>query len=223
MEFQKLVLFDVDGTLISAPNFLENYLVFLGEQLSEFYGKNLTVNVDGLDGTTERGILKTVLKRQGIDTTNKDLDTFFSLAGDRYNVSSRDLVLFPHVRDVIEKVHSYYLLGLCTGNPEKIARKKLEEIGMDDFFGFGGFGNESEIRGEIVNLAINRAKHGGWNGRKDNTYVVGDTTKDIESGKYAGVKTIGITTGSVTRDKLQGAGADFVIDSFSELEDCLQK
>ena len=47
---------------------------------------------------------------------------------------------------------------------------------------------------------------------------IGDTVADIEEGKNAGVKTIGVTTGTQSREKLEKAGANWVCDGMAEIE-----
>ena len=49
------------------------------------------------------------------------------------------------------------------------------------------------------------------------TLVVGDMPVDILMGRNAGVQTCGVTYGNATRDQLQAAGTDFLIDDFAEL------
>ena len=51
----------------------------------------------------------------------------------------------------------------------------------------------------------------------DETLVVGDMGVDIQMGKAAGAKTCGVTWGNGSREDLMAAGADFIIDSMSEL------
>ena len=49
------------------------------------------------------------------------------------------------------------------------------------------------------------------------TLVVGDMNVDILMGKNAGAKTCGVTYGNGTKEELEEAGADYIIDSFDEL------
>ena len=51
--------------------------------------------------------------------------------------------------------------------------------------------------------------------------LMGDSTEDIFAGKNTSIKIIGVSWGSATRLKLESAGANRVVDSFSELEDLL--
>ena len=52
----------------------------------------------------------------------------------------------------------------------------------------------------------------------DEALVVGDTWYDIEMGRRASVRTCGVTYGNGSREELLNAGADFLIDDFSELK-----
>lgn len=215
---QKLILFDIDGTLVSSGDFLERYQIFLNEKFSEFFGKPVDFDFSGLHGKTERGNLKILLKRRGIEPTEKELDDFFKFVGENYIASNRDAVLLPYVKRTIRSLSKTNLLGLTTGNPELVARKKLKVVGLEDYFPFGGFGNESDVRGEIVNLALSRARNYGWRGEKKEIYVVGDTPGDVEAGKYAGIRTVAITTGPASKENLLKANPDYLIGNLSELE-----
>ncbi len=129
---------------------------------------------------------------------------------DRYRVLPGILPLLDQIskRDDIR-------LGLATGNLERGARIKLERGGLNSYFGFGGFGSDAEDRREVV---LEAARQGNLGGGVDvsgaDTYVIGDTPKDIEAGKQAGFQTVGVATGSYSVDALQATGADLVIEDF---------
>lgn len=52
--------------------------------------------------------------------------------------------------------------------------------------------------------------------------MVGDTPDDIQAGRAAGALAIGVVTGAHSRDALQAAGADAVLDSLAGLPDLLR-
>ena len=70
-------------------------------------------------------------------------------------------------------------LALLTGNPEPVARARLERLGLARFFpaGQGAFGCESESRAELIALA--RARAGDW--PAEATVEVGDTALDASA------------------------------------------
>lgn len=55
--------------------------------------------------------------------------------------------------------------------------------------------------------------------RPEDCIVVGDTHFDILMAHNAGVKAVGVTYGNGSREKLEAAGAEFIIDDFSKLLD----
>ena len=103
--------------------------------------------------------------------------------------------------------------ALLTGNPEPVARARMEKLGLEEFFprGQGAFGCESEERAELIDLA--RARAGNW--PRDRTVAVGDTPADIAGAHAAGIHVIGF--GSDLE------GADAVINRMEELPRVLER
>jgi phosphoglycolate phosphatase len=58
--------------------------------------------------------------------------------------------------------------------------------------------------------------------KANETLVVGDMNVDILMGKNAGAKACGVTYGNGTKEELEAAGADYIIDSFDELIETLR-
>jgi phosphoglycolate phosphatase-like HAD superfamily hydrolase len=109
------------------------------------------------------------------------------------------------------------LLGLTTGNVEAAAHIKLERAGLNRYFSFGGYGSDSNDRGELTKKAIERAGTLlGLPVAPSETIVVGDTPKDVAAALYAGAVAVAVATGHFTRDELAGAGADHVLGSLEE-------
>ena len=51
----------------------------------------------------------------------------------------------------------------------------------------------------------------------ENIYYVGDTTGDIKEGKQAGIKTVGVTWGWHSKEKMAAAGPNYLVDHPREL------
>jgi len=103
--------------------------------------------------------------------------------------------------------------ALLTGNPEPVARARMERIGLAELFpsGQGAFGCEAESRDELI--AIARRKAGDWPAER--TVAVGDTENDVAGARAAGIHVIGFGLGL--------DGADAVIDRMSELSPTLER
>jgi phosphoglycolate phosphatase len=117
----------------------------------------------------------------------------------------------PGVVEALERLAGEperYRLALVTGNLEPVARRKLASAGIGHYFapGQGGFGSDSEHRGELP--AVARARAGGW--ARERTVVIGDTPRDIACARADGVRVVAVATGPYSAEAL--ADADAVVD-----------
>jgi phosphoglycolate phosphatase len=110
-----------------------------------------------------------------------------------------------------------YLLGLVTGNLEAAAHIKLHRARLNRFFSFGGYGSDSDDRGELTRTALKRASLVcGTTVFGDQAIAVGDTPLDIEGAHAAGIKCVGVGSHHFDAAQLREAGADYAINSLSE-------
>jgi phosphoglycolate phosphatase-like HAD superfamily hydrolase len=107
---------------------------------------------------------------------------------------------------------------LLTGNPEPIARARMERLGLAQYFppGEGAFGCEREHRVALIDLALRRA--GDWD--PANAVAVGDTPRDIRSAHGAGLRCVAVTTGAYDETELRTA--DRVVSSLADLPAALE-
>jgi phosphoglycolate phosphatase len=105
--------------------------------------------------------------------------------------------------------------ALLTGNPELVARARMEKLGLAEFFppGQGAFGCDAEDRAELIDIARERA--GDW--PREQTVAVGDTEADVAGARAAGIHVIGFG------DDPALAGADDVIQRMDELPAALER
>jgi phosphoglycolate phosphatase-like HAD superfamily hydrolase len=101
-----------------------------------------------------------------------------------------------------------FRLSLVTGNLQPIARRKLANAGIGDYFepGQGGFGSDHLDRDELPPIA--RARAGDW--PRERTVVIGDTPRDIACARADGLRVAAVATGPFTIEQL--ADADAVVD-----------
>ena len=111
------------------------------------------------------------------------------------------------------------LLGLGTGNMEKGARIKLEPSGFNAYFLFGGYGSDSFHRAVLLKKAVVRAEKLAKKPLKGNdVYVIGDTPYDVSAGKKAGFKTVAVGTGYADWKELVAAKPDHIARDFRGTE-----
>ena len=209
-------LFDIDGTLLHCKDAV-HYFAF-SAVLTEVAGH--PVNLDGLpvQGKVDPGILRDAFARAGVAeaTWRPQMPHILESMAEHVeaNASGFQIEIMPDVREVLTHLRSRCaLLGLGTGNLQRIAWAKLAACGLGEFFSFGGFSDEHEHRGTMIATAVEEAcrrTHAGAS-----VLVVGDTPGDIEAAREAGVEVLAVSTGIFSAAELQDA--DRVIGSLGEL------
>jgi len=216
----KLILFDIDGTLTEHPvGHIEAHAVAY-QKVFGIYGSIYMIDYDG---KPDRRITKEVLTKLGIAEAEieQKMPEFLQVMGEYYDSIKLYIKpkLLPGVINTLERLSAdeNVLLGIVTGNIERIAWDKLEAAGINGYFKLGGFGNESDDRPELVKLAIERARmeHGF---DCDVIYLIGDTPVDMNAGNAAGVNTVGVATGSYSQEVLREAGATTTLPDLSDIQ-----
>ena len=111
-------------------------------------------------------------------------------------------------------------LGVATGNLRAAAEIKLARAALWDYFPFGGFGDDSRDRGELVARAIERARAiVGPDHPEEKIVVVGDTPRDVAAARACGVRVVCVPTGSYDRASLAAESPDALLETLWDLPD----
>jgi len=126
--------------------------------------------------------------------------------------------VLPGVDELLpELVDQGYLLGLVTGNVEAAAHVKLHRARLNRFFSFGGYGSDSDDRGELTKVALKRATLVyGDAVPLEQAIAVGDTPLDVEGAHAAGIACVGVGSHNYNVEQLRDAGADYAIASLAD-------
>ena len=213
-----LALFDLDGTLFLTHDPLNGRA--LAATLNEVYGVDVTAdalaNVEHR-GLTAKRIARNVLHAAGVADPAIDarLDRWCEAFAERYlellvEADTSGWEARPGAAEALSRLQAEGVrLALVTGNPEPMARARLQRLRLERFFpgGQGAFGCEAEERAALLELARERA--GDWPAAA--TAEIGDTPADVASAKAAGFRSIAITSHR-TRAEQELAGADETVD-----------
>jgi len=213
----KLLLFDIDGTLITTGG---AGMRALDRAFCQVVGIVNALDGVRLHGKTDPAIIREVFMGRGSfhlppDSLEEILEMYVKLLPEEVQQSTYTVLpgILPFLEDFQE--HPNIEIGLATGNVERGARIKLEPGNLNRFFQFGGFGSDSENRTELVKRAAqNGARHTGASLDPRDIFVIGDTPRDIDAGHEAGFQTVGVATGGYTIQDLEKAGADLVVADF---------
>ena len=217
---KRLVLFDIDGTLIHSGGAGVHALKLT---LAERFDIGDDLHDIEIAGMTDSGIVVSILKKHKIPATNENVSAFL----DSYvhflslELPRREGKLLPGVLELLKKLKSrpHLVLGLLTGNVSRGAQLKLEHYGVWHFFEFGAFADDHQDRNRLGPFARARAqeKHGREFSASE-IDVIGDTPRDIACGKAFGARTIAVATGTWSREELAKYQPDFLIDDLSNVD-----
>jgi phosphoglycolate phosphatase len=234
---RKLVLFDIDGTLVLTGG--------AGIRAMNRACETLLGHAEGLAGIpvagrTDRSILADVVSRAGHsldDGLLADLRERYvanlrgeierpgqpqtaEYLGKRGNIKA----VMPGIRPLLDALRARddVFVGLLTGNFKAGAQIKLEHFDLWKYFACGAFGDDSADRNALVPFAVERARTCGLPELgAQHILVVGDTPHDVACALAVGAVPVGVATGGYTSDQLRASGADIVFEDFSAPEDFL--
>ena len=207
-------LFDIDGTLLNAYGGA-HYNAF-HSALKQSFGLDCKIDGVPLHGNTDVGILRAVLRREGL--TDADFNAHRVSALEHMceqvelNRAQIRAEICPAITDLLSHLVSRgKLLAVASGNLAKIGWLKLEAAGLRDYFSFGAFSDDCETREDIFRSGVVEVKR--RLGPSAVVCVVGDTPADIEAAKATGLPIVAVATGIYSREQLQEYRPDVCIES----------
>ncbi len=222
MKKQRLLLWDIDGTLITTGAAGQRAIMLATAR--RFEGGDL----DGVEiaGRTDSGIAHQILTKYGEPITEESmssfLDLYLELLAQELPRSKGEVL--PGVLPLLQRLERTpdTTVGLLTGNLKRGAQLKLEHYKLWHFFAFGAFADDHHDRNELGAFALARAREGtGGEFLPAQVDVIGDTGHDIACGKAFGARTIAIATGSWPRERLAEYAPDFLFDDLANLSDVI--
>jgi phosphoglycolate phosphatase len=217
---RRLLLFDIDGTLITSGGAGEGALM---DAMHERFGIEEDLSGITIAGATDALIAQMMLEKNGLPASAENitalLDAYLSFLGQRLSRhAGRVLPGIVGLLDALRKREDC-VLALLTGNLVRGAEVKLSHYGVWEYFEFGAFADDHRDRNELTKFARARAleKHG-EEFSPESIVVIGDTPRDIECGKVVGAKTVAIATGNYSRAELAAHAPDYLFDDLSDTE-----
>ena len=204
---QRAYLFDIDGTLLRHRDRIHFDAFF--ESVRSVLGCDLLLDGVRLSGNTDPGILRDAFRLANVDDSRWRPHREDVLKAMCDHVAARRAELLPTIMPGVEATLAHLerkgaLLGLGTGNLEKIGWLKVENAGLRAWFTFGGFSDGFEDRADMVAHAAAEARAILRANRDagDTVCVVGDTPWDIEAARANGLPTLAVATGRSSFDEL---------------------
>lgn len=219
---RRLVLFDIDGTLITDGGAAR---AAYGVALSRVYGYAGDLSRYDFSGRTDPQITAMVLGDAGFDAEAiaSRIDTLWrvylgELEANLANAPVRALAGIPELLESLSE-RGDIMLALLTGNIEPGARLKLTPPALNRYFPFGAFGSDSSEREQLPPIAIERASAAdGHRFRGRDVVILGDSIYDVRCGVPHEATTIAIASGKTPAEKLQAENPHYFFESAADVE-----
>lgn len=229
MAVHKLVLFDIDGTILLTAGAGRRAIV---TAISEDVGDTAALHRVRFDGKTDPQIVTELLEAAGHPGPHEP-DRVEALCSRYVNLLEHELqqmagqtTVMPGVHPLLERLEQEdgVILGLLTGNVAQGAALKLRSAGLDpDRFRVGAYGSDSANRPELPPIAARRAER--YFGRVpsgDDVVIIGDTPADIACGACIDARAIAVATGAYSVPDLMACGPHAAFEDLSDTERVLE-
>lgn len=203
----KLIIFDLDGTLVNSGADITNALNYA---IRPYGYEQLTVErTISLVGEGVTRLIEKLLGRKAADLKDVVLKRFLEY----YSEHLADFTVpYPGVRETLE-VLGNYRKAVISNKREDLSKLLLDKLGLSGYFdiiwGSDSVSEKKPSPAPVLEM-LKKLSCG-----PDEAVMVGDSNYDIEAGKAAGVKTVAVSYGyrhiSLLKD------ADFIIDNMKEL------
>jgi phosphoglycolate phosphatase len=215
----RIILFDIDGTLVStggagaaAWKVAFEELHGIPADIGQFTDAGMTDPDVGIK-TFEAVLHRTPTRHELAQLLQRRLEHMPEAiaSSERYRV-------LPGVPERLRQLsRDGHLLGLITGNIDGAAHIKLQRADLNRWFPFGAYAGAGMQRADIVREAVVRAEATvGRDVPNEEILVVGDTPRDIEAAHAAECSAVAVATGHHDADALRAAGADHVLATLEE-------
>jgi phosphoglycolate phosphatase len=222
----KLLLFDIDGTLVRTAGAGRRSMDRAFEMVYGFQDGFQDIE---MMGRTDPSILKESLENHQIVWNVEEVERFreiyFRILEEEIDLPRPGMRLCPGIQILLDSLvnRTEFILGLLTGNWRTSAYIKLRHFGIDGYFTVGAFADDSALRKDLVPSALGRLKRDrGIEVAMEEVYVIGDTPLDIQCAKPHGVRTVGVATGFHSLEEIASENPDFIFRDFQDTEKVLE-
>ena len=219
---QKIVFFDLDGTMLRSQN---GHIAF-NRAILRTFGFPGDIRTIRPDGKTDPQILREIFDVAGqeMECGPADWRTFSGHLEECYKQAISEgptrVRALPGVPELVRELTGVpdLCLGVVTGNMEVTARLKLQAAGVGEHIGPGAFGSDSARRNDLPKIAVERwRRHLNLPVEPRHCVIVGDTPRDLEAARTNGMRCLLVATGRYhPMEELERIEPDHLLPDFSD-------
>lgn len=209
--FKEYLLFDLDGTLMDSLPLIENSFRYAFEQFDIPWDDGAVMKTVGLP-------LRDACRQFAGSRWRELFDCYVN-----YQAAIHDdyVRLFPGTKTALTEIKPLVLgMGVVTSKRRQFARRGVALTGLDYYLDHVVALEDAEKPKPHAEPVLQSLRQFGATPAQ--AVFVGDSHFDIQSGRNAGVTTVGVTWGVASREKLQAAAPDYLVDTWVELLEVLK-
>jgi phosphoglycolate phosphatase len=220
---RRLVLFDIDGTLISDGGASR---AAFGEALGRVFTYTGDLARYDFSGRTDPQIAAMVLRDAGVadgeiaERMAELWEVYLTALARNASAAPEKVRVLPGMVPLLEALagRDDVMLALLTGNIERGARLKLAPPALNAYFPFGAFGSDSAKREALPPIAVERAcAIDGHRFAGRDVVIIGDSIYDVRCGVPHGATTIAVASGKTSAERLRAENPHYLFDDASDL------
>ncbi len=223
----KLVLFDIDGTLLVAHGIGR---AAKRRAMLERFGTTGDLDNHAFGGKTDWRIVAELLAPHGFASAavGRAMPAYEAVMARHMRAIAGDYraEALPGAMELVGELRGREdaLIGIVTGNTSMTAAIKLEMAGYDPgWFPIGAFGSEAEERDDLTRLALERARaHSGRTIEGADVVVIGDTPEDVKAARAINAVAVAVRTGYAPAEQLVEADPDYLLADLRGFLDCVE-
>ncbi len=204
---KRVLLFDIDGTILLTGGAGKRAM---NRAFFDLFNIENALEHVRLSGMTDHSIYQSACKQNNVPYTDAEHEAFrmayLTYLKEELDVPNPEKRVLPGVTELLEELtqEDSAALGLLTGNYQLGAKTKLGHFGLDHYFSFGAFGDDSDDRNQLLPFALRRLEeqNGATRIEPDAVWIIGDTPRDIECARPYGARVLAVATGSYSREEL---------------------
>ncbi len=216
----KLILFDIDGTLLTTDGAGRAALRAAG---ADVFAIEEDLEGVAVSGNTDVEIVHEILNKHGIPDSEINVNRYLGayLAHLKQRLIQQPGDVLPGVAMLLDAcVQDGCIVGLLTGNLRRGAQMKLGAHRLWDRFSVGAFADDNRDRNMLGPIAKKRAETE-FRAPFDELFIVGDTPRDIACGKVANATVLAVATGRYSRESLAAHKPDYLFEDLRETKTVL--
>jgi phosphoglycolate phosphatase len=219
---KKVILFDLDGTLIDSVPDLASAVNHMLEALQREIFSEDTIRYwvgNGAQVLVKRALSGQTEVDESLDPTlfEKALEIFLTFYGQNLCLNT---AAYPNVSTTLHALKEEgYRLVIVTNKPFDFVGPILEGLRLDGLFDFWLGGDSLDKKKPDPLPLLHACKH--MNVSIDQCVMVGDSKNDLLAANTCGMQSVGVTYGYNYGEDIGIYNPTFIIDDFSELNELL--